>query len=246
MARSIVYNGTDFSPWTTAEAVLPAAHGVSCEVAEVPGRAGAVLLSASVSPKDVRVRLFLDLEDDCDEEGLSAVRHGLAASLACTEGAELELPGEPGLVYKDAFCTGASEWSRLFEDGSCELSFTALDPIAWGQSYTVSPAFAGDAFTFYVGGTWRSAPTVSMAAAAGDAVAVELAGAGERVEVGGPFVGGEAVVVDCGSGRVTVDGEAADAAVALGSDFFFLEPGMRTLSFEGCASCSVGYSERWL
>lgn len=90
------------------------------------------------------------------------------------------------------------------------------------------------------------APTVSMTAAAGNAVAVEEAATGARVEVAGPFVGGEEVVVDCGAGRTYVDGEVADAGVSIGSDYFCLEPGACTLSFEGCSACSIGYVQRWL
>ena len=175
MSRSIVYNGVDFSPWTTAEAVLPAAHGIAAEAAEVPGRAGAVLLSASIPPKPIAVRLFLDLEDDCDAEELAGVRHELAAALASTAGAELELPGEPGLSYRDVLCTDSSMWSRLFEDGGCELSFVALDPIAWGAEKGFEPlAISGAAVlggygvrTYGVGGTAPTWPVVEVVAAAG-------------------------------------------------------------------------------
>lgn len=116
MARSLKFDGHDFSSFSTAEVVLPAAHGLSVDAAEVPGRAGAVLLSARIPPKTLRVRLFLDLAEDEDAEGLSALRHEAAA----------------WLVYRNAVCTGADAWDALFEDGSCELAFTAFDPVAWG------------------------------------------------------------------------------------------------------------------
>lgn len=117
MARSLKFDGHDFSSFSTAE---------------VPGRAGAVLLSARIPPKTLRVRLFLDLAEDEDAEGLSALRHEAAAWLASDAGCDFELPGEPGLVYRNAVCTGADAWDALFEDGSCELAFTAFDPVAWG------------------------------------------------------------------------------------------------------------------
>lgn len=246
MSRSITFNDVDFAPWTTAEVMLPGAHAVAVEAAEAPGRDGALALSARLAAKAISVRMFLDLDDDHDAEGLTEVRHGLAAALACTEGAELELPGETGLSYRDAYCTDSSGWSHLFEDGYCELLFTALDPVAWGQAYSVYPASYTGSLSFVVGGTWRTAPTVSMTAAAGNAVAVEEAATGARVEVAGPFVGGEEVVVDCGARRAYVDGEAANAGVSIGSDYFCLETGARTLSFEGCSACSVGYVQRWL
>ena len=54
------------------------------------------LLSARIPPKTLRVRLFLDLAEDEDAEGLTAVRHEAAAWLASDAGCDLELPGEPG------------------------------------------------------------------------------------------------------------------------------------------------------
>lgn len=246
MARSIKFDGHDFSSFSTAEVVLPAAHGLSVDAAEVPGRAGAVLLSARIPPKTLRVRLFLDLADDEDAEGLSAVRHEAASWLAPDAGSDLELPGEPGLVYRDAVCTDAGTWGDLFEDGSCELVFTAFDPVAWGHEREASAAAGIAELSLLVGGTYRTWPTFVMEASAGGGVVVEDAGAGACVEVERAFLGGEEVVVDCAAGRAWVDGEAADADVTLDSDFFCLGPGSHELSFTGCADFTTNFTERWL
>ena len=246
MARSIKFGGHDFSSFSTAEVVLPAAHGIVVDAAEVPGRSGAVLLSARIPPKALRVRLFLDLADDEDAEGLSAVRHEAASWLAPDAGSDLELPGEPGLVYRDAVCTDAGTWDDLFEDGSCELVFTAFDPVAWGHEREASAAAGIAELSLLVGGTYRTWPTFVMEASAGGGVVVEDAGAGACVEVERAFLGGEEVVVDCAAGRAWVDGEAADADVTLDSDFFCLEPGSHELSFTGCADFTTNFTERWL
>ena len=246
MARSIKFGGHDFSSFSTAEVVLPAAHGIVVDAAEVPGRAGAVLLSARIPPKALRVRLFLDLADDEDAEGLSAVRHEAASWLAPDAGSDLELPGEPGLVYRDAVCTDAGTWGDLFEDGSCELVFTAFDPVAWGHEREASAAAGIAELSLLVGGTYRTWPTFVMEASAGGGVVVEDVGAGARVEVEREFLGGEEVIVDCAAGRAWVDGEAADTDVTLDSDFFWLEPGSHELSFTGCADFTANFTERWL
>lgn len=246
MARSIKFGGHDFSSFSTAEVVLPAAHGIVVDAAEVPGRAGAVLLSARIPPKALRVRLFLDLADDEDAEGLSAVRHEAASWLAPDAGSDLELPGEPGLVYRDAVCTDAGTWGDLFEDGSCELVFTAFDPVAWGHEREASAAAGIAELSLLVGGTYRTWPTFVMEESAGGGVVVEDVGAGARVEVERAFLGGEEVIVDCAAGRAWVDGEAADTDVTLDSDFFWLEPGSHELSFTGCADFTANFTERWL
>lgn len=248
MARSIVFNGVDLSSWTTAEAVLVAAHGMAIDAVEVPGRAGATLLAARIPPKPIRVRLFLDLGEDTDEGGLAEVRHAIATALACSAGAELELPGEPGLAYCNVLCTDSSGWSALFEDGFCELGFTALDPVAWGDwAHVEAEADAGGdaAMSAQVGGAWRTWPHLTITSVAGQTVRVSLGSSGPYVEVEGPFSGGEEIVIDCAAGRVAVDGEAADASVALGSDFFYLEPGACVILCEGCSELACDFSERW-
>ena len=246
MARSITFGGHDFSSFSTAEVVLPAAHGISVEAAEVPGRAGAVLLSTRIPPKVLNVRLFLDLADDEGAEGLSAVWHEAASWLATDAGSDLELPGEPGLVYRDAVCTDAGSWDNLFEDGSCELVFTAFDPVAWGQEQEKLAAAGSAGLSLLVGGTYRTWPTFVMEASAGDGVVVEDVGTSACVEVERVFLGGEEIVVDCAAGRALVDGAAADADVTLESDFFWLEPGSHELSFTGCTDFTANLTERWL
>lgn len=246
MARSIKFGGHDFSSFSTAEVMLPAAHGIVVDAAEVPGRAGAVLLSARIPPKTLRVRLFLDLADDEDAEGLSALRHEAASWLVPDAGGDLELPGKPSLVYRDVVCADAGTWDGLFEDGSCELVFTAFDPVAWGQEREASAAAGSTELSLLVGGTYRTWPTFVMEASAGGGVVVEDVGAGARVEVERAFLGGEEVIVDCAAGRAWVDGEAADTDVTLDSDFFWLEPGLHELSFTGCADFTANFTERWL
>lgn len=246
MARSIKFDGHDFSSFSTAEVVLPAAPGIVVDAAEVPGRAGAILLSARIPPKALHVRLFLDRSDDMDAGELSALRHEAAAWLAFDAGCELELPGEPGLVYRDVVCTDAGAWDNLFEDGSCELVFTAFDPVAWGQEREALSAAGSTELSVLVGGTYWTWPTFVMEAAAGDGVVVEDVGTGACVEVERAFLGGEEIVVDCAAGRAWVDGAAADADVTLESDFFWLEPGSHELSFTGCADFTANFTERWL
>ena len=83
-----------------------------------------------------------------------------------------------------------------------------------------------------------------MVARAGSSVSVACGAA--RVEASRTFAAGDVVLVDCGAGSVTVNGAAALADVTLGSDFFSLAPGTRTLAFSGCSSHTVAWHERWV
>lgn len=236
---SLTYNGHDFSEYVTAELVEPAGHALSPRSLAVPGRPGAALLGCELPPRALKVRLFLDAGISLAAEERSEVRHALYGWLAAPSGAELELPGEPGLSWRDAVVTDASDWDSLFEDGSCELAFTCFDPVAYGEGKSSA------ASTLTVDGTWATWPVVTLTALAGSSVKV-TDGLGRYVLVERAFAAGDVVVMDFASEAVTVDGADASADVAVESTFFSLAPGSHSLTFSGCSAHTVTWVERWL
>lgn len=234
-----MYNGHDLSEYVTAELVEPAGHALSPRALAVPGRPGAALLGCELPPRVLRVRLFLDAGISLTAEERSEVRHELYGWLVAPAGAELELPGEPGLSWRDAVVTDASDWDSLFEDGSCELAFTCFDPVAYGEGKSSA------AGTLTVGGTWATWPVVEMTALAGSSVKV-TDGLGRYVLVECEFSAGGVVVMDFAAEAVTVDGVDAASGVAVESTFFSLEPGTHALTFSGCSAHTVEWVERWL
>ena len=240
MGAPISFGGHDLGELCSAEVVSRATPCVSPTGAEVPGRAGLALVAGHVEPTAVTVRLTLDMGYDPGAAGLAEARARLRAWLALPEGGELVLPGEPGLTWRDAVVTGCGEWSDASEHASCEVEFTLLDPVAYGRAREE----AGTEFS--VGGTWPTWPVFTLVAEEGDALCVADAASGACILVEHAFSGGEAVEIDCESEAVTVDGEDAEAEVALGSDFFSLAPGDVILSTSGAASCTTAFTERWL
>jgi len=236
--RSIVYSGIDLSEWCSAEVIEKVALPIVPETMVVPGRAGALLVSGRISPRLVRVRLFMDAAFRPGTNGLADIRHRVYSALCSASGGTLRLPDEPELEYRDAVCTDAGTWSSLFEDGEGEVVFTLLDPVAYGRER----AEAGTAFE--VGGSWPTWPTFELVTSAGSAVQVGCGDAFVRVEYA--FSGGEVVHIDCAIEGVTVDGVDARADVALVSDFFSLSPGNVTLAFSGCSTHVTTFHERWL
>ena len=199
----------------------------------------AALLGCELPPRVLRVRLFLDAGISLSADERSEVRHVLYGWLVAPSGAELELPGEPGLSWRDAVVTDASDWDSLFEDGSCELAFTCFDPVAYGEGKSSAAA------DFTVGGTWATWPVVTLTALAGSSVRV-ADGLGRYVLVERDFSAGDEVVVDFAAEAVTVEGADASADVTVESTFFSLDPGAHTLTFSGCSAHTVSWTERWL
>ena len=237
--RSIVYAGNDFSRYCTAEVVGRGVHALSADSLVVPGRAGALPLPAYVPPEEVRVKLMLDCGYAPGSRELSRVRHEMRRWLCQPGCATLVLPDDPELEYRDALLTDAASWTDLFECGECEVAFTLFDPVAYGMEREERTLL------FEVGGTWPTLPIIEMTASAGSSVQVSNVSASKSALVEKAFAGGETVVVDCVSEAVTIDGVDSRNKVALGSDFFALEPGACELAFSGCSAHTVRFRERW-
>ena len=236
--RSIVFNGVDFSEFSSAEVVEKAALPIVANTMVVPGRAGALLISGRIPPRLVRVRLFMDAGYKPGTDGLADIRHRIYVALASTGGGTLRLPDEPEFEYRDVVCTDAGMWSSLFEDGHGDVEFALLDPIAYGMERIEHDA------SFEVGGTWPTWPTFELVASTGSAVQVSYGGKLVRIEHS--FAGGEDVLIDCEREAVTIDGVDARADVTLASDLSTFAPGACDLLVTGCASFEVRFRERWL
>ena len=236
--RSIVFNGVDFSEFSSAEVVEKAALPIVVSTMVVPGRAGALLVSGRIPPRMVRVRLFMDAGYKPETNGLADIRHRVYAALTSVGGGTLRLPSEPELEYRDVVCADAGVWSSLFEDGYGDVEFALLDPIAYGMERIEHGS------SFEVGGTWPTWPTFELVASTGSAMQVSYGGKLVRIEH--TFAGGEAVLIDCEREVVIVDGADARADVTLASDLSTFSPGACDLLVTGCASFEVRFRERWL
>ena len=237
--RSIIYAGHDFSEYCSAEVVSRSANPIVAEALEVPGRAGAMIVTGYVPPVDVTVRLFLDAGFSADVVRLAEIRHTLAFWLCSPGGGELVLPDDPERTYRDALLVSAGAWDKLFSDGQCEIAFTLFDPIAYGVERVERMA------RFDVGGTWPTLPEFRLVAAAGSSLRVSHPAQGRAIVIDYEFAGGEAVVIDCATEYVFINDADARDCVALGSDFFSLDPGDRILSVTGATYFEARFTERW-
>ena len=237
--RSITYCGHDFSDWCSAEVVERASCDVAADAYAVPGRWGALLVAGHVPPVEVTVRLFLDLGLRADAPRLAEARHLLRSWLCEPAGGTLVLPSDPEVEYRDALMTSCSYWDSLFEGGSCEVTFTLFDPVAWGLERRERTE------GFEVGGSRPTWPRFSLVASTGSSVQVTDAATERHVLVEHSFRGGEVVSIDCATELVTIDGLDARVCVTLGSDFFCLDPGTASLQYAGCAVHECAFTERW-
>ena len=188
---------------------------------------------------DVTVRLFMDMGYNPGFTGMAQMRAKVRRWLSWPGGGNLILPDDPEIEYRDVILVGAADWSNLFEDGECQLTFTLFDPIGWGAERVERTA------RFDVGGNWPTLPEIRLVAVAGTYLQVSVPSIGRGIRVDYEFAGGEAVVVDCQGETVRINDVDARDCVALASDFFALDPGEAILSTSNCTYVETRFSERW-
>lgn len=251
--RSIEYGGYDLSPYTTAEVTVGPAPAAEPVTVEVPGRDGELLLGTRMGPREIGVRLFLDLEGDTTAE---EARREIARALSGLFGKTLLLPGDGEEEYRDVALTGPGRWSDLFEAGSCELVFTAFDPAVYGAERNIYRSFGGGSSGSIGLGfecTFPVWPVITVDAYRTDdevpyvevsEVELDLA-----VRIEGDFDDGDEIVIDCAARTVTREGEPAFDLIAPGSRFF---PLVRhpmygvTVMIRNAYNYRIEYRERWL
>lgn len=239
-ARSIIYNGHDFSSITSAVVADESALPADIEVASMPGVSKSVLVNRTSTPRVLRATLFLDGLADAGPFELEQARRRVREWLLAPAGAELVVPASPEIAYRDVVVASAGAWTSNDSDAACEVVFWALDPVGFGRRVIATSA------DMEVGGTYRTWPVVRLSARAGGSLYVRDTLGGSHVEMRRSFSAGDSVAIDMQAGRATVNGAVATADVTLESDFFFLTPPRARLSVTGATLSSVDFYERWV
>ena len=173
------------------------------------------------------------------ENHLARLRREVAPVLMASEPRPLVLDDEPDVHYM-AIMTTQAALSNLWYTGTCDIEFTAYDPIAYGRDRETS---LSPAATFEVGGTWPTEPIVT-ARPGGSVSFLRLTdnATGRFVQVTAALTSSSVVVFDMAAPNATVNG--ANAPVTFESDFFALEPGVASLRLSS-GTGTVAWTERW-
>lgn len=236
---SITYRGYNLGRYVSAEVVEPAAHKMKARTAEILGRPGALLLDTNLEPLVLRVRLMGDAGAGLGIRERSEIRRALRSILACPEGGDLVICGEPELTWKDAVCTDSSGWSELFDGGWATIEFTCYDPIAYGRKRSSTDEIVK------VGGSWPVLPYMELTCKGITDVEVTDIKTGKFVHMNTTVEAGSIITLDFEHEKATFNGEEASSDIALESEFFPIGPEDTELMFMGCSRHVVSWQERW-
>ena len=242
MRTQVFYGNVELTRWCIVSSLRrpPLVREASSE--QVPGRDGAILTGVRTLPSETV--LTLTVKGGTDEDRQDALR-SLKAALATDEPQRLAISIDNG-IYQMALATFDGEITRYENASQFDVTFTAFDPISYGEQRTITVPSSGSV-SFNVGGTYPTMPLISAPEAANGA-----GGFWKLAKEDGTYViatvpdglSSAPVVVDCAKRTLTVN--STSALLQPAADWLVLEPGDHTLTMTGTGAATVTFDERWM
>lgn len=242
MRTQVVFDGHNltnlFAVSDLRNSLLPRNIGTE----DVPGRDGSLFTGATLSARTITLTLTII---DRSITGRQAAERLLASILAVDEPRPLSISIDGGLYYM-AIPHADSEGSRYRNATSYEVVFEVPDPVAYGETKTITVP-SGGSVTFTVGGTYPTMPTISAPAAAngsGGFWRLRLEDGSYLLATIPSGVSSAPVIADCEKRTLKVNGNVA--LLVPDADWLVFEPGEHTLEMTGTGAATVVFTERWL
>lgn len=157
----------------------------------------------------------------------------------------LVLPDTPDRYYM-AVPEGQLELTRGIRSEYGQLSFTVVEPAAYGDEHSITVP-SGGSVTFNVDGTYKAAPIITANATRNSSSLVWglRLDEGDYLHIATDSASARPIVADCGERTLSVNGSVA--IPTLDSDWLELEPGVHTLRMDnGTGAATVTWRDRWL
>lgn len=236
------FAGTELTEWAIVSGwdtqLLP--REVSQRTA--PGMNGAVYTGSRLTERTIAVRMALTAHDLIERQWQA---RSIAAALASREPARLAASIDGGL-YHMAVATSAPDMTRMVGALAFDVTFTCMDPVAYGDERTVTVP-SGGSVQFHVDGTYPTMPTVSAPAAQNGSGGFWSLTLEDGTHLDATIPSGlttAPVVAECAERILTVNGTVA--LLQPNADWLVLEPGDHTLTMTGTGAATVTFTERWL
>ena len=238
----LIFNGHDLSEmFDVGEPEITILKSTP-DLRDVPGRDGSVFAGSRLGASVVTFQISIEGDASYRRNAFST----LGMWLAVDEPKKLVLPDTPDLYYM-AVPNDSLSLNRAIGAEVTKVSFTLVDPIAYGREVTVTVPSSGSV-TFNVGGTYKASPVITASSAVRSGSSLVwglLLDSHDHLRVVTGSSSSRAIVLDCSSRTCTLAG--AVTLPTLTSDWFELEPGVHTIqNDQGSGSSTVKYIERWL
>jgi predicted phage tail component-like protein len=218
---------------------------VNPKTIEIPSRHGGLDFGRVFGMREINVTV--GVKGSSLEEVRQIVRQ-LASQLNSNKLESLVLEDDPDVVYQ-ARVTGETSLSPLYRYEETTITFLCPDP--FGESAEEHVTIAVQSYkteTLGVGAT-ETFPTFEATITA-DSTELTLTHLLDGVvkttlKLVDNFLIGDVIVVDCGTGKITVNGSVRPI-LTLDSDFIVFDVGENRTEITGSASVVIKYKTKWL
>lgn len=242
MRTRVTFDGVDLGELChVSDLQAPLLPRTICEE-DVAGRDGSLYTGVRLQPRDINVRMTVKGATLADRR--EAARN-VAAVLAVDSPRPLSISADDGLWWM-AIPTTDGDVELMANHSSFDVTFRAVDPVAYGDQRTITVP-SGGSVTFLVDGTYPARPTVRASAAANGAGGfwkLQLEDGSYLIATVPDGLGTAPVVADCLARTLYVNGTLT--LLQPDADWLELAPGAHTLTMAGTGAATVTFDERWL
>lgn len=240
---SVIYDGHDLGELFVCGDPDLSILNMQPSIKDVNGRNGAVFVGSQLGTSTVEFQITAIGANVADRRNAFST---LGMWLNVDEPKRLVLPDTPDRYYL-AVPDGELSLARHYDGEITKLSFTLVDPIAYGREITLTVP-SGGSVAFNVSGTYAAKPTIECGGAVRSSESLLwglLLDSSDYIYIPTGTDNSIHVKADCDERSCYVGYTVG--MITLDSDWLELTPGTHTLVMtNGTGAATVTYRERWL
>lgn len=217
---------------------------VNPKTIEIPSRHGGLDFGRVYGMRQINV--LIGVKAKSEQEVRTIVRE-LAKLLDSEKLESLILLDEPDVEYQ-ARVTGETALSPLYRYEEATITFLCPDPFPSNKTSEIVNLKTTGTTNVNVLGSADTYPIFTIninASSTTFTITNVIRNDITTLTLFDNFVNGDKVIVDCSSGKITVNGSVRNL-LTLDTDFIALSSGTNTLGFTGSGTVSMEYKDKWL
>jgi predicted phage tail component-like protein len=206
---------------------------------EVDGRSGAYFISKKHGIKRIAFEVALISNSETD---LRSDVRTLADFLDADKPEALVCSDEPDKT-DFAILDGETDLDEIVKVGFGTINFICPDPYSQGNTIVTKNLVAGSNSVTY-NGTAPVYPTMTVTFTA-SVTSFEISNGTKKMHIDASMGTTSTLVIDCNTGKITINNVLNLQTITLDSDFFPLVKGTQTLTVSAYANVTLSYKERF-
>jgi predicted phage tail component-like protein len=237
---SITYKGASAPSYLkvlrVTRSILPPSK---LKMLEIDGMNGAFFISKTHGVRKIEVEIAIVGDSTSD---LRVDTRAFAEWLDADKPEALVFSDEPDKM-DFAILDGDTDLDSILKLGTGVLTFICPQPYSVGPARSVTGLTTGTKTVTY-NGTAQTYPMFTVTFSAAQTF-FEISNGTEKIRINASLGTTSTLVIDCQTGKVTINGVLNQQTISLDSDFFALKKGTNSLTISAGATVRVDYTEKF-